>query len=76
MTCPEEWLCSLAASLEQTLELEVRLNDPFPGGYITRTYAALMPWVQLELSRAPFLSETQKRERVLEALQRFRFRLL
>jgi formiminoglutamase len=76
MTCPEKWLRGLAASLEQTLELEVRLNDPFPGGSITRTYAALMPWVQLELSRAPFLSEAQKRERVLEALRRFRERAL
>jgi formiminoglutamase len=75
-TCPESWLRALAAALEETLEREVRRNDPFRGGYITRTYAELMPWAQLELSRGPFLSEAQKRERVLEAFRRFRSRVL
>jgi formiminoglutamase len=75
-TCPEAWLRGLGAALEEALEGEVRLNDPFQGGYITRTYAGPMPWVQLELSRAPFLSRAEKRRRVLEALRRFRDRCL
>lgn len=74
-TCPAAWLRGLADALEESLEREVRLNDPFQGGYITRTYARLMPWVQLELTRAPFLSEIEKRARVLDALRRFRERM-
>ena len=34
------------------------------GGYITRTHAAEMPWIQIELSRSPFLSDGEKRRRV------------
>jgi formiminoglutamase len=44
-------------------------NAPFRGGYIVRTHAAELPWVQLELSRAPFASPAEKRDRVLAALQ-------
>jgi formiminoglutamase len=48
---------------------KVTLNDPFNGGYITQTHAAEMPWVQLELSRGPFMSNKQKTECVLTALR-------
>ena len=46
----------------------VTVNDPFRGGYITRSHAAEMPWVQLELSRGPFAANSEKRRRVLRAL--------
>lgn len=68
-TCPREWLESLARCFEQAFEHEVALNDPFRGGYIVRRHASELPWVQLELSRAGFMPDDQKHERVLQALQ-------
>ena len=68
-TCPREWLEAFRRALERTLGQPVTHNEPFKGGYITRTHAAELPWMQLELSRAPFLSLEEKRGRVLEALR-------
>lgn len=68
-TCPHDWIESLAQHFETAFEHAVSINSPFQGGYITRTHAAEMPWVQLELSRAPFLPNDQKRRRVLAALR-------
>ena len=45
------------------------VNEPFRGGFVTRSHAAEMPWVQLELSRAPFTNDAGKRRGVLRALQ-------
>jgi N-formylglutamate deformylase len=70
-TCPQEWLESLRRSFEKPLGGNVRINEPFRGGYITRTHATEMPWLQLELSRAPFLSNRAKRDLVLEVFQEF-----
>lgn len=67
-TCPSEWLESLQGCFEKEFGPNVSVNRPFRGGYITRTHAAEMPWLQLELSRAPFLSNREKREGVLAAL--------
>jgi formiminoglutamase len=67
-TCPQEWLDSLARCFALAFDSEPSINTPFRGGHITRTHASEMPWVQLELSRAPFLSPEEKRERVLRAL--------
>lgn len=67
-TCPREWAEALAAGLRDELGGEVRINDPFRGGHITRTHAREMPWLQLELSRAPFLTNGEKRSAVLRAL--------
>ncbi len=67
-TCPREWMDTLRACLEERFGPNVTINHPFKGGFITRTHAAEMPWVQLELSRAPFASNQQKREHVLAAL--------
>jgi formiminoglutamase len=68
-TCPDAWLRAFGRALERTFEKPVSLNEPFKGGYIMRTHAAELPWVQLELSRAPFLSLDEKRIRLLEALR-------
>ena len=68
-TCPEDWLRSLASCLEDALEVSVSLNQPFRGGYIVRTHAAELPWVQLEMSRAPFSGNQEKRGGVIAALQ-------
>ena len=70
-TCPQEWIDTLRECLQEQLEGPVRINDPFGGGYITRSHAAEMPWIQIELSRAPFMSNEDKRHAVLTALQRW-----
>jgi formiminoglutamase len=67
-TCPREWMDALAGCFARAFGREPSINRPFKGGYITRTHAAEMPWVQLELSRAPFMSSEEKRARVLRAL--------
>ncbi len=68
-TCPPGWLEIVAESFRDVLGFEPALNEPFKGGYITRAHAAEMPWIQIELSRAPFLPIAEKRKRVLEALR-------
>jgi len=67
-TCPAEWLESMARCFERAFEREITINDPFRGGHIIRAHAAELPWIQVELSRAPFLSNPEKRQRVLAAL--------
>lgn len=67
-SCPDAWFKAFAECLERSFEVEVSLNSPFKGGYIVRSHSHEIPWVQLELSRAPFLSHGQKRSRVLRAL--------
>ncbi|MHC5010032.1 MAG: N-formylglutamate amidohydrolase, partial [Planctomycetota bacterium] len=70
-TCPDAWLDELAACFERSFGTPPSINTPFRGGYIVRTYAAMLPWVQVELSRAPFLSLEEKRGRVLDALEQW-----
>jgi formiminoglutamase len=68
-TCREDWFDALACCLEGTFRLPVSRNDPFTGGYIIRRHGREMPWVQLELSRAPFAPNAEKRRCVLGALR-------
>lgn len=65
---PAKWRDSLVRCFENVFKTLVTVNDPFSGGYITRTHAAELPWVQVELSRAPFMTNQQKSECVLTAL--------
>ena len=67
-TCPQEWIEGLAACFADLIGSPVGINDPFRGGYITSSHAAEMPWIQLELSRAPFMPNHDKRQMVLSAL--------
>jgi formiminoglutamase len=67
-TCPQDWIESMAALLAEALGDEVLINEPFRGGYICRSHAAELPWVQLELSRAPRLTDAEKRSAVLACL--------
>lgn len=67
-TCPQEWLESLAECFSKAFEAEVALNHPFKGGHIIRSHSHELPWVQLELSRTPYLSNKDKGLRVLNAL--------
>lgn len=67
-TCPQEWIETLREAFQQQLDGAVRVNDPFRGGYIARSHSAEMPWLQIELSRAPYLPLEAKRQVVLTAL--------
>lgn len=69
-TCPPGWTSHLATCLERAFEDEVRINSPFSGGFITRHHGRTMPWIQVEMSRAPFLDLEEKRERFVAALTR------
>ena len=68
-TCPAKWMACLRRSFREQFGPSVTVNAPFRGGYITRSHASEIPWVQLELSRAPFASNREKRRRVVRALQ-------
>jgi len=68
-TCPGDWIESLASCLERAFDRPVSVNDPFPGGFIIRAHTHELPWVQLELTRAPFLTPADKRVRVLTAIR-------
>jgi N-formylglutamate deformylase len=68
-SCPREWIERLKGCFADLPEGRVAINDPFSGGYITRSHGSEMPWVQLEMSRAPFMSNEEKRTMVLRALE-------
>lgn len=70
-SCPDAWLALLGACFAEHFEGRVKLNDPFRGGYITRRHGVELPWVQLEMSRAPFLPNDEKRARVMASLEVF-----
>jgi formiminoglutamase len=70
-TCPDAWLRLMGSCLEQALGCDVALNFPFKGGFITRSHGTELPWMQLELSRAPFLPNRRKREGVIAAFEEF-----
>ena len=55
--------------LRDAFDGDVTLNDPFAGGYITRSCGTYKPWLQLELSRSPALSDDDKSGRVGAALE-------
>lgn len=68
--CPPAWTESMLACFRKAFSPHrVTLNEPFTGGYITRTHSAAIPFVQVELSRAPYLSNAEKSQRVLQALR-------
>lgn len=67
-TLPRDWFDRLIDEFRSAFDGEVAVNRPFRGGYIVRAHAAERPWVQVELSRAPFDSDEGKRRRVLAAL--------
>jgi len=69
-TCPTPWIEALKECFVEQIGPRVTINEPFSGGYITRHHSADMPWLQLEMSRAPFLSNAEKNELVLTAFTR------
>lgn len=70
-TCPQDWFEKLVYCFKESFGSDISVNHPFKGGYIIRSHSSELPWVQVELSRAPFLQTGEKRERVLGALTLF-----
>lgn len=68
-TCPGAWLDALADALETALGLPVAKNDPFKGGFITRSHASEIPWIQVEISRGGFMETGQKGRAVRKAFE-------
>ncbi len=68
-SCPTAWFDGLAGALASCFDGNVALNQPYAGGYITCHYGQFMPWVQIELSREPFMSDAEKGEKVLAGLR-------
>jgi N-formylglutamate deformylase len=60
-TAPGELLEKLAAGIARAFEIplvEVALNEPFKGGYITRAHGSgPVPWIQLEMNRSLYLNQ-------------------
>ena len=61
-TSPPAVLEQLADALAETFEVprhEVRTNDPFLGGHLTRHHGtgAALPWIQLEMNRSLYLHD-------------------
>jgi formiminoglutamase len=70
-TCPQEWITALAGCFTSVFKDRVTINTPFRGGYITRSHAAEMPWLQIEISRTGTYPNEFKRDCVHEGLHRF-----
>ena len=68
-TCPPEWLAALGRLLAERLGAAPSLNHPFRGGYIIRRHGREIPWLQVEFSRAPFLTDREKSRGFLQALK-------
>ena len=70
-TCPQDWIINLADCFSAVFKQKAAINKPFRGGYITRSHAAEVPWIQVEISRSYTYSNDFKRDCVLEGLHRF-----
>lgn len=68
-TCDQGWIELFSESLEKAFETRVSINHPFKGGHIIRAHAEELPWMQLELSREPFMTNQEKSRCVLKAME-------
>ena len=61
-TSSNEMMELLASSISEAFEIErkeISLNDPFQGGYITKTYGHNpIPWIQIEMNRDLYLEKS------------------
>ena len=68
-TCPADWIRQLAMCFRKVFNLnsgEVRLNDPFRGGYITKTHSKQKSWIQIEINRKLYLESPYFNESTLQ----------
>jgi N-formylglutamate deformylase len=70
-TCPGQWVEVMMECFKQEFDGNVKWNDPFTGGYITRFHSTEMPWVQIEISRGDFMSSAVKHQKVINTLIKF-----
>jgi formiminoglutamase len=70
-TCPANLFESLATCFESAFGESVAVNTPFRGGNIIRSHAKELPWIQIELSQDPWISNSEKNRLVSEALDLF-----
>ena len=57
-TCDEETTKHIAMIFREELGIEVTINDPYQGGYVTRTYAKEgLQTIQLEFNRTLYMDE-------------------
>jgi formiminoglutamase len=70
-SCPSKWIEGLQKCFAEEFDGQVAVNEPFAGGFITRSHCQEMPWIQLELSRAPYASSAEKGRRVSVALEKW-----
>jgi formiminoglutamase len=70
-TCPKALFGGLVTCFESVFGETPAVNAPFKGGYIIQTHAVELPWIQVELSRASFMSNSEKYGKVLEAIDLF-----
>ena len=76
-TLPKGWMETIANAFRHSFGKNVTINDPFSGGFITRSHGSHdTPWLQLEISRSGFLTNYEKRQRVIQALNSFCDRML
>ena len=68
-TCSQKLMRSLSSCLEEFFKVKVSVNVPFKGGYIIKSHSHEIPWVQLEFSRADFMSNKKKSSQLLNALK-------
>jgi formiminoglutamase len=70
--CSAAHLELLAECFQEAFQVAPAINLPFAGGHITRTHPADgLPWIQIELSRTPNLSDQDKASGVRRALTWF-----
>lgn len=69
-SCSNDMVERLAGCLQKAFQLrqgEVLINEPFSGGFITKTYGNRpIPWIQIELNRALYLDPQWFDEESLE----------
>lgn len=70
-TCPPEWIECLADAFAGIFHDTVTINNPFRGGYITRSHAAEKFWLQIEISRTQTYTSEYKRNGLMQALDIF-----
>ena len=68
-TCTQKWMDIFKDCFKKAFTTQVYVNNPFKGGFIIKSHSREIPWMQVELSRVTFLSNTDKSRYVLDALQ-------
>ncbi len=66
-SCPHAWVQIMTECLAEVFDGDIRVNHPFTGGYITKTYGRAKPWLQLELNRTDRIPHHDKSARIGQA---------